>query len=57
MAKKTMDIHTFKVYLKNGDVFPRTEWGESEKIAAETIAGVYGENLYALEYNGILYAI
>ena len=43
-----MKIHTFKIWLKNGEHFTRTEWGRTRNSAARTIRGIYGDNIVAL---------
>lgn len=43
-----MKIHTIMVHLKNGEVFPRTEWGRTRKAAMRTLRGIYGDNILSL---------
>lgn len=43
-----MKMHTFKIWLKNGEHFSRTEWGRTRKSAAREIWSCYGDNILAL---------
>ena len=40
-----MRTHSFKVLLKNGELFTRGEWGRTARSAARAIFSCYGENI------------